>query len=362
MEITRLEKALRPYLDGATGSRYNVSDVMSLVQPGEHCGHIYRKMDASRAEIEQAIVNTVSYVDTFDYPLTTAEIHRYLIKLPLSSGKLQESLNKSTLIPHRLQRVGKYYMLPGREAIAAVREERRVRAERLWPEAVYYGRLIARMPFVRMVAVTGSLAVNNVGPQEDIDYFIVTANDRLWVCRAFVILIVRWAARRAVMLCPNYFLAERALRIQTRNLYTAHEITQMLPLFGLPVYHTLRRLNPWTHRFLPNACDAPVIPGYVKDALEEPLPATNNHFLEHLLNTPVGRRIDQLEMSRKIRRFQHVYPGSQEAEFSPNYCKGHFNHHQQRTIQAYEQLVGDMSDEREHPEMPVKEPAKQVPV
>ena len=319
-------------------------------------------MDASRAEIEQAIVNTVSYVDTFDYPLTIAEIHRYLIKLPLSSGKLQESLNISALIPHRLQRVGKYYMLPGREAIVAIREERQAKAERLWPRAGHYRRPIARMPVVRLVAGTPPPAGHNVGPQEDIDYFVVTADDRLWVCRAFVILIVRWAARRAVTLCPNYFLAERALRIQTRNLYTAHEITQMIPLFGLPVYHTLRRLNPWTHRFLPNACEAPVIPGYVKDALEEPLPAANNHFLEHLFNTPIGRRIDRLEMSRKIRRFQRIYPGSQEAEFSPNYCKGHFNHHQQRTIQAYEQLVGDMNGERERSEMPVKEPVKQVPV
>lgn len=319
-------------------------------------------MDASRAEIEQAIVNTVSYVDTFDYPLTTAEIHRYLIRLPLSSGKLQETLNKSALIPHRLRRMGNYYMLPGREDVVTVREERQVKAERLWPEAVHYGRLIAGMPFVRMVAVTGSLAVNNVGPDEDIDYFIVTADDRLWLCRAFVILIVRWAARRAVTLCPNYFLAERALQIQTRNLYTAHEVTQMVPLFGLPVYHALRRLNPWTYRFLPNARGTPAIPSHVKDALDVPAPVTNNHLLEHLFNTPVGRRLDRLEMARKIRRFQRIYPGSQEAEFSTDYCKGHFNHHQQRAIQAYEQLVGGAGGESERPELPVKEPVNRVPV
>jgi hypothetical protein len=318
-------------------------------------------MDASRAEIEQAIVNTVSYVDTFDYPLTTAEIHRYLIRLPLSSSKLQETLNKSALFPHRLRRMGKYYMLPGREDVVTVREERQLKAERLWPEAVHYGRQIARMPFVRMVAVTGSLAVNNVGPEEDIDYFIVTANDRLWLCRAFVILMVRWAARRAITLCPNYFLAERALQLQTRNLYTAHELTQMVPLFGLPVYYNLRRVNPWTFRFLPNARGTPSIPEYVRDALEAPALTGDRQLFESLLSTPVGQGLDRLEMARKIRRFERVYPGSQEAEFSTNYCKGHFNRHQQRAIQAYEQLVGDMEDGREHPQASVKEPVIQVP-
>ena len=58
---------------------------------------------------------------------------------------------------------------------------------------------------------------------------------------------------RAITLCPNYFLAESALRLSTQNLYTAHELTQMVPLFGLPVYQAMRRLNTWTDRFLPNA-------------------------------------------------------------------------------------------------------------
>jgi hypothetical protein len=298
-------------------------------------------MNASRAEIEQAIVNTVSYVDAFDYPLTPAEIHRYLVGLPLPASDVIEYLNSGALVPRRLSRRGEYYMLPGREIVSDVRRERHAVAKRLWPEAVRYGLLMARMPFVRMVAVTGSLAVNNVGDEEDVDYFIVTADDHLWVCRAFVILIVRAAARRGLELCPNYFLAESALHLTEQNLYTAHEVTQMAPLFGLPIYNRLRRANSWLYRFLPNALGAPVLPAHAQVALRQTSNLPGRKLMEAVIDTKPGRWLDRWEMARKIEKFRQTYHPWKEAEFSAKRCKGHFNLHQQRAIQAYERLVNN---------------------
>lgn len=294
-------------------------------------------MSSYQANIERAIVNTVSYVDAFDYPLTAAEIHRYLVGLPLSPQKVQQALGHGLLIPDRLGASGDFYMLPGREDVAELRRQRQAVADRLWPEAARYGALIARAPFVRMVAVTGSLAVNNV-THEDIDYLIVTANDRLWVCRAFVILIVRWAARRGLELCPNYFLTERALRFSQQNLYTAHEVTQMVPLYGRAVYETLRRVNAWTYRYLPNAAGPPALSSTPWPF--SPAPFTGRAILEATLRTRAGRWLDQWEMARKTRRFRKSHAGQAssllEASFSPDSCKGHFNLHQQRTMRAYQ--------------------------
>lgn len=296
-------------------------------------------MNASRAEIEQAIVNTVSYVDAFDYPLTPAEIHRYLVGLSLSASEVIQSLNGSSLVPCRLSRRDEFYMLPGREIVSQVRQERRAVAERLWPEAVRHGLLMARMPFVRMVAVTGSLAVNNVGAEEDVDYFVVTADDHLWVCRAFVILIVRAAARRGLVLCPNYFLAESAIHLAEQNLYTAHEMAQMVPLFGSTVYNRLRRANSWLYRYLPNALGAPALPAHVQSAMRQTSHRSSRRLLEAIIDTKPGRWLDRWEMARKVRKFHQTYHPWKEAEFSANRCKGHFNLHQQRAIQAYERLI-----------------------
>jgi len=298
-------------------------------------------MNASQTDIEKAIVNTVSYVDAFDYPLTLPEIHRYLIRHRSTSNHIAKVLSQGDLVPERLHRRGNYFMLPGRECVVEIRQERQLIAAQLWREAERYGRIIARLPFVRMVAVTGSLAVNNAGAGEDIDYLIITADDHLWVCRALVILVVRLAARNGVDICPNYFLAERAIQIQTQNLYTAHELTQMVPLSGMPVYRSLRKANQWTQQYLPNAAGTPRVPGAVHSNRDRLGQRAGGHLAETLLSTRPGRGLDKWEMTRKIEKFRHHYQGWQEAEFSADVCKGHFNRHQHRAIQAYERLVGN---------------------
>lgn len=299
--------------------------------------YLTQPMTTSRFDAEQAIVNTVSYVDVFDYPLTPAEIHRYLIRLSLTQAETQRLLRQGSLVPEYLSRRDGLYMLPGRESVAEVRQQRQDASRQLWPAAVTYGRLIAGMPFVRLVAVTGSLSVNNVNPGGDIDYLVVTANDHLWVARAFALLIVRWAARRGHEVCPNYFLSERALRLNDRSLYTAHEITQMVPLYGRRVYDALRQANEWTHDYLPNAAGPPPALHEAAAHLSRLGPSANRRLLEATLATPPGLRLDRWEMRRKIAKFQRVYQGWQESDFSPDTCKGHFDRHQQRIAAAYAQ-------------------------
>ena len=302
-------------------------------------------MNTSWFDAEQAIINTVSYMDVFDYPLTPAEIHRYLIRLPLTTAETHRLLDNGRLVPARLSRRDGLYMLPGREVVADMRRQRREASRRLWPAAVTYGRLIARMPFVRMVAVTGSLAVNNVNPGGDIDYLVITADDHLWVARAFALLVVHWAARQGQEVCPNYFLSERALRLHDRTLYTAREIAQMVPLYGRPVYDALRHANAWTKRFLPNAAGPPPALVEAQDYLRGLPPSPARRLVEAALETGPGRRLDRWEMTRKVRKFRRQRADEaltdlsaadfSEADFSPDTCKGHFNRHQQRVIAAY---------------------------
>ena len=282
-------------------------------------------------KLEQAIWRTVAYVDLFDYPLTAVEIHRYLDGWAATATEVAKTLVGSpTLSLHLAHREG-FFCLCGREAIIDVRRERKRRAQQLWPEAIRYGRIMAQLPFVRMVAVTGSLAMNNVNEEADIDYFIVTENGRLWLARALVIGLVRLAARQGIVLCPNYFVTQSALTLPERNIYTAREIVQMVPLFGYPIYQQLRQHNCWASQFMPNAAGPP--PGQ----MSEPDPvAWPSQLAEWSLRSPLGTWLEQWEQTRKIDKLSQQQNGSGESCFTAVMCKGHFQAHQQRTLTAYQ--------------------------
>lgn len=290
-----------------------------------------RPPEVQRSVLAAAVLRTLAYADVFDSPLTVGEIHRYLIGLPVDRESVAAYLRQAA--GGELQAAGQgLYTLAGRGRLASLRAQRERASAALWPQARAYGRLLARLPFVRLVAVTGALAVDNARPGDDIDYLVVTAPGRLWLCRALVITVVRWASRRGVELCPNYFLSTRALQVAPRSLYTAHELAQMVPLYGEPVYAEMRRRNAWTAEFLPNAGGAPPRTAALPAARP---PGRLKPVAEKLLNTRLGARLEGWEMARKSRKFLAQAGGRAEVSFCEDWCKGHFNNHGQGTLAAY---------------------------
>jgi hypothetical protein len=190
-----------------------------------------------------------------------------------------------------------------------------------------------------MVGVTGALAVDNeAGP--DMDYLIVTETGRLWLCRALVILLVRWADRQGDLICPNFFLSERALTFSERDLYTAHELVQMVPLVGPETYTAMRHANAWTAAFLPNANGAP------GRHVEPVLPVRSSNLqaaAEAALRTPPGAWLEQWEMERKLRKFSTSWPDNPEAGFCADWCKGHFGGYGRKTLAAYAERLRMLS-------------------
>ncbi|VAW33003.1 hypothetical protein MNBD_CHLOROFLEXI01-279 [hydrothermal vent metagenome] len=285
-------------------------------------------------QLEQAIWRTVAYVDLFDYPLTAVEIHRYLEGVQATQTDVAKSLAESPALLANLSQAGGYFFLPERARVVQIRQSRQKRAQTVWPQAIRYGRFIAQLPFVRMVAVTGSLAMNNVTDDADIDYFIVTENGRLWLSRAFIIGLVRLAAWQGLTLCPNYFVTESALTLPERNIYTAREIVQMAPLFGQAVYQQFRQQNGWTNQFLPNGVGTPAV--YLGTVEPRQWP---QQIAERPLQTRLGEWLERWERQRKIAKLRHQKNGSNESNFSTTICKGHFNAHQKQILTAYQKQL-----------------------
>ena len=284
--------------------------------------------------LQRAILLSVAYADVFDYPLTTREIHRYC-GVKASFTTIYAEIQRFGFLSHNAD----IFTLPGRESLVAVRARRKEISLRLWPYAARYGRAIARLPFIRMVAVTGSLAVNNTENRADIDYFIVTEPGHLWTCRALALTLGRLAVHQGINLCPNYLVTTNTLAFPDRNLYAAHEIAQMIPLYGLVTYAEIRRQNAWVADFLPNAAGTPPMPASIKMLASPPL---LRPIFEAGMQTPPWTWFERWEMERKIRKLSREQGGSDESAFSADVCKGHDQRHGSRTQQLLDSKVSGL--------------------
>jgi hypothetical protein len=274
---------------------------------------------------DEAILHTLLYADIFDYPLTPAEIHHFLIDVPASPEAVRQALESSTWLRARVAIQGSYVTLQGRQALAALRETRRQSSERLWAVARRWSAVLGCLPFVRMVAVTGALAVDNAPPGDDIDFLIVTAPGRVWLARGLAVLAVRAARLFGAGLCPNYVLAESALEQKRRDLFIAHDLAQMVPLVGLRVYKQMRSVNTWASQYLPQA-SAPL-----RDEPERRLPGWGvrlQRWGEALLGGGLGNRLERWEQTRKLRKFAPAAGrAGSAAELDADRVKGHFDDH-----------------------------------
>jgi len=286
-------------------------------------------LDHSHKTLTDAIFQTIAYADIFDYPLTTPEIHRYLTGIEASRGEVEQALGYGG----PFVQAGDFFTLPGREEIVPIRMQRGTRSRELLPSALRYGRILGILPFVRMVALTGSLAVMNVSKHADFDYMLVTAHGRVWTARAFALLFNRLVKRFGHTLCPNLIVSENALEWPLHDLYSARELYQMIPVTGIRVYRKLMETNSWAKEFLPNAFleSHRLSPG----ELQEQAPALQTAF-ERLLRGKLGERFERWEMRRKIARFSQQDGFGDETIFTADVCQGNFHHHRKWTRHAYE--------------------------
>lgn len=287
--------------------------------------------------LHEAVRRTVLYSSVFDYPLTRAEIHRFLLAPGGSRRAVDEAVDHALRLSPALESDGEFLYPRGQAGSVATRRRRGLHAPRLWKRARFYALLIWALPYVRMVAITGALAMDNVEPDDDIDLLIVTQPGRLWTARGLILLVGRFARLRGDTLCPNYIISTRALRLEQHDLYTAHELAQMIPLHGRAVAAQFWEVNAWCRAFLPNAElrtqeDAP-------DRLPALLRALKACG-QTLLAGPPGAWLERWEGSRKMARLARETPaGVRETRYTADVCKGHADGHGRRVLQGWEERL-----------------------
>lgn len=211
---------------------------------------------------EEAILTTILYSDIFDFSPTKEELWNYLISpQKISRYEFENSLNKMSKT-HLASQNG-YYCLLGRTSVVRKRITNKKIYRRKVQLAVRIGQKIAMVPSVLFVGISGAVAVENVTEDDDIDLFIITKSNTLFVTRFIIscmLEILHLRRKRNVLdapnkICVNLLIDENDLywNEEMQNLYTAREIAQMVPIVEKNnIYGTFLQKNQWITTFLPN--------------------------------------------------------------------------------------------------------------
>ena len=234
-------------------------------------------------KLSQAILKTISYADIFDYPLNQEEIWKWLIQynnLNLPSGRqaIQQFIRKIKRIKEIQYKDG-YYVLSGRTEIISLRQKREKISRQKLKTAEKIASILSYVPYIKLIAVTGALSMNNTDFDDDIDFLIITKKNPLWTSRFLAVLLLDILNKRrkpkdknvADKICLNMFIDENYLLLhkEERDLYTAHEVLQMKPLFirnGL--YAKFLNSNKWVEKYVPNAYKEITLANKPKDTSE----------------------------------------------------------------------------------------------
>src|SRR5580693_8552379 len=134
--------------------------------------------------IKSDILTALTYFDLFNYPLSQREIWQFLNN-PCDNSDFNQSLAE-LLQSALVHKCGEFYSLRNEDAVAQYRRNGNMQAVQLMKTAKKVSRVLAKFPFVRGVGISGSLSKNFANETSDIDLFIITASNRLWLARTLM--------------------------------------------------------------------------------------------------------------------------------------------------------------------------------
>ncbi len=201
-------------------------------------------------QYRRAILRSLIYYGLFRFPLRIEELYRFSEVLWPDLETLKTEV-RSLVDQGLITRDGPWVHL-GDPTLVEERIEAEARAVRVIPRALRRSRLIARFPFVRGVALSGTISKGVFSRGDDVDFFVITSPGRLWICRVLLMGFKRlFLLNSRRTFCINYLVTEDHLEVPDHNLFTATEIAWLMPTVNTALFDRFNEKNAWVEDFLP---------------------------------------------------------------------------------------------------------------
>jgi len=299
---------------------------------------------------KRAILSCIYYFDIFKYPLKVNEIVKYLnTQSPIENQSqfvaiLDDLVNENQIFHSK----GFYSRDQNIEELISNRIEYERRADETVAEALKYGNLIRKFPFIKGVLISGSLSKHVMKEGDDIDFFIISKANRIWASKIFLKLYkVFFLGNSYESFCLNYFISDGNLKIHEKNTYTATELATLIPIGCDDLHLELLNSNYWHKEFLPNF-NYKKNNKYTTGDIDIP---TSTKFVEKVLSGKIGHYLDNAVMKLhrywNKRKYAHL---SDEKDFelmmraSKEQIKVHPPNGQGKILKSYNKQVAKINN------------------
>ncbi len=307
--------------------------------------------------LRNSILATLIYYDVLDMPLSFLEVHKFLIN-PARLSKLEKGLGNISLgdIGEELETSARaglidskngFYFLPGRGAIYDRRIEREKITTAKWKKFLKLSRWFSVAPYLRGLFASGSMAINNAGPDSDFDVLVIARSGRLYTCRFFLWCISsllgarrkRFDTMAPDKFCLNHYVTDIELTIRHESLYNAQTYTNLKPvLISKELVRDFYASNIWINKFVHNF---KISEEFVRRSpAKSPVLIFISKALERLFDSRLGdilERTAQKYQQKRIKENPITYERGGRVTFNENELEFHPRSFEATVIKKYGQ-------------------------
>lgn len=274
-------------------------------------------------------LKTILYFSIFRYPLRIEEIHSYTNYESISDTEkeLQHLIAEKILI-----KVDDFFVY-GSDLDSVIKRLRgNMYADRALKIAQKKAKFIAKFPFVKGVGVSGSLSKGYYDNGSDIDFFVITEPNKLWLCRTFLMLYKKiFLLNSRKFFCVNYFVSTSQMEIEEKNRFTATELKTLIPMQGKTVFEDFFQKNQWvTNYFNKFNPELTLVPDFKKPI--------GTKSVEFMFGNHIGNFIDDSFKKITLKKWRAKFRMMSEEDFkialksTKNISKHHPSHFQKKVI------------------------------
>jgi len=190
------------------------------------------------------------------FPFTLEEAASYFLpRSNITAAQLRSLLTSEGYADLNFVIKDGYLFTSHDQSITSRFEREQISAAKLDSAASFANLLTRLVPFIRTIAVTGSVAYGSAGKWDDIDLFVVTERRRLWLSNLLMLVQVRISKILGVKsphllnFCLSYVhdqdgFSNESQKNRTNALF-ARELLKAKPVAGINEYRKILEANRW---------------------------------------------------------------------------------------------------------------------